>query len=310
MKNIKFSNFPPDLNPEDNIYIDAIKDIEPDLYKKRNIHFYGCYPKIKFIQKAPAYLFSKISNIGMVSWLNNQQGIVEPENINDFNIWVTFENRRPPHQFFDLTISFDIDDYQGTNLYFPLIFQYMNVKSLNNNYSKHNISPYQATQKRIIPDRILFNKKKFMVSFINNPHPTRLRAQNQLSKIGSIAEYGRSVNNYAKDKILTTEEFWFSLCFENDLYPGYVTEKALEAWLGWSIPLYWGSDANNILNQNALINLANFPSMEDFADFVSNLYKDKDKMIEILNQPILNKEFKYQNLVEFISAGLRKKFDS
>jgi hypothetical protein len=309
MKNIKFSNFPPDLNPKDNIFIDAIKDIDSDLHNVTNIHFYGCYPNIKFIEKAPAYIFSKISNKGMVSWLNNQQGIVEPENKNDFNIWVTFENRRAPHQYFDLTISFDIDDYQGTNLYFPLIFQYMNVKSSNNNYSKHNISPHQATQKRIIPDRILFNKKNFMVSFINNPHPTRLRAQNQLSKIGSLAEYGRSVNNYAKDKISTTEEFWFSLCFENDLYPGYVTEKALEAWLGWSIPLWWGDDANNILNPKAIINLAEFATMAEFTQYVSNLYKDKDRMIEMLSQPLLIKDFQYQSLVEFISAGLKKKFE-
>ena len=47
----------------------------------------------------------------MVKWLNNQQGITEPINKNDFNIWVTYENRRPPHQNFDLTTSYDIDDY-------------------------------------------------------------------------------------------------------------------------------------------------------------------------------------------------------
>lgn len=95
MKYIKFSNFPPDLNPDDNIFLDAIKDIDLSLRNLTNIHFYGCYPNIKFIQKAPAYVYSKISNKGMVNWLNNQQGIIEPENKNDFNIWVTFENRRP-----------------------------------------------------------------------------------------------------------------------------------------------------------------------------------------------------------------------
>lgn len=309
MENIKFSNFPPDLDPNDNIYLDAIKELNFNPLTKYDIHFYGCYPKIKFTQKAPAYLYSKISNKGMVKWLNNQQGITEPINKNDFNIWVTYENRRPPHQNFDLTTSYDIDDYGGTNLYYPLIYKYMNVKGTENKYSKHNISPHQATLKRNVPTDILQKKNKFMVSFINNPHPMRLRAQNLLSKVDSISEYGRSVNNYVEDKILTTENYWFSLCFENDLYPGYITEKTLEAWLGWSIPLWWGDDANKILNPKAIINLADFPTMADFTQYVSNLYKDKDRMIEMLSQPLLIKDFQYQSLVEFISAGLKKKFE-
>ena len=183
----------------------------------------------------------------------------------------------------------------------------MNITGKPNNYSKHKISPHQAMMPRIAPPEIINSKNKFLVSFINNPHPTRLRAQELLSEIEPISTFGRSVNNYAKDKIETTKSYWFSLCFENDLYPGYVTEKVLEAWLGWSIPLQWGDDATGILNPNAIVNLANFQTMEHFVDYVEVLYCDNKRLIEMLNQPLLLKNFEFHDLVNFINKGLIKK---
>jgi hypothetical protein len=161
--------------------------------------------------------------------------------------------------------------------------------------------------KRDISKVQLLQKNSFLVSFINNPHPIRLKALQDLSEIDNVVTYGRSVNNYAEDKISTSKEFWFSLCFENDLYPGYVTEKVLEAWLGWTIPLYWGNDVSGILNPKAIINLANFSTMKDFVNYVSKLYRDKDQMVNMINQPLFIKEFKYEDLVSFFQQGLRKK---
>lgn len=304
---IKFSDFPPDLNPKDNIYRDAIITATERINFELDVHFYGCYPNVEFTKKLKAYILSKLSNNGMVSWLNSQQGIRIPSSKNEFNIWVTFENRRPPHSNYDLTLSFDCDSMNGHNFYFPLIFQYMDIRGINSTYAKHKISPNAAMLKRDISKVQLLQKNSFLVSFINNPHPTRLKALHALSEIDKVVTYGRSVNNYAEDKISTSEEFWFSLCFENDLYPGYVTEKVLEAWLGWTIPLYWGDDVSGILNPKAIINLANFSTMNDFVNYVSKLYGDKDQMINMINQPLFIKEFKFEDLVSFFHQGLRKK---
>lgn len=302
----KFTNFPPDLNPHANIFLDALNEIDFESVTKKRVHFYGCYPKIKFWEKALAYTCSKVSNKGMVAWLNNQQGIALPKNNEDFNIWVTFENRRPPHKYFDLTISFDLDSYNEKNLYLPLIYQYMNISGAPNNYSKHKISPSQATKSRIATSEIIDSKERFCVSFINNPHPIRLRAQELLAKIDQVSTFGRSVDNYSNDKIKETKNYWFSLCFENDLYPGYVTEKALEAWLGWSIPLYWGDDAAGVLNPKAVINLANFRNLNEFIRYIEEIYSDKKKLVEIINQPLLIKNFEFHELTNFIKKGLIK----
>lgn len=87
---IKFSDFPPDLNPKDNIYRDAIITATERINLESDVHFYGCYPNVEFTKKLKAYILSKLSNNGMVSWLNSQQGIRIPSSKNEFNIWVTF----------------------------------------------------------------------------------------------------------------------------------------------------------------------------------------------------------------------------
>ena len=48
---IRFFDFPPDLDANNNVYKDAV---EGSLLSKKitqEIHFYGCYPSIKFLEK-------------------------------------------------------------------------------------------------------------------------------------------------------------------------------------------------------------------------------------------------------------------
>jgi len=131
-----------------------------------------------------------------------------------------------------------------------------------------------------------------------------MQAISSLSKIGDVEVFGRSVNNYLEDKINTSSPYWFSVCFENDLYPGYVTEKALEAWIAGTIPLYWGLDSGQILNPKAIVNLYDFKSLETFVKYVEDLFNDKNRMKSMLNEPIFNKEFDLEGLINFFKNSI------
>ena len=306
---IKFFNFPFDFNPDANFFLDLTKEV----LEKENffgpIHFYGCYPEMSTFKKALFYFQSKISDTGMTKWLNLQQGVVIPHDPHAFNIWCTYENRRPPLQGFDLTFSFDVDSYGGTNFYLPLIYLYMNHSKSGPPHSKHLLSSGVASQNRDVDKKFIEKKSGFVSAFINNPHPMRLRAIDSLSNIGKVDLFGRSVNNYVKDKTGTASSYWFNLCFENDLYPGYITEKILEAWISKTIPLYWGYDEAKILNPHAFVNLKNFNSLEDFVVFVSELYLDKDRMVEMISQPLFKNQFDYNEIVNFLLTGLRARVE-
>jgi hypothetical protein len=306
---IKFFNFPLDFNPDANFFLDLTKEVLKKENFFRPIHFYGCYPQMSTFKKALLYFQSKISDTGMTRWLNLQQGVVIPDDPHAFNIGCTYENRRPPLQGFDLTFSFDVDNYSGKNYYLPLIYLYMNHSKISPPHSKHLLSPCVASQNRDVDKNFIEKKSGFASAFINNPHPMRLRAIDSLSKIEKVELFGRSVNNYVNDKIDTASLYWFNLCFENDLYPGYVTEKILEAWISKSVPLYWGYDEAKILNPDAFVNLKDFNSLEDFVVFVSELYLDKDRMVEMISQPLFKYQFDYNEVVTFLLRGLRARVE-
>ena len=46
---------------------------------------------------------------------------------------------------------------------------------------------------------------------------------------------GTSVN----DKIEWLKSYKFNICFENSSYPGYLTEKLFDAFMGGCVPIYW-----------------------------------------------------------------------
>src|SRR5208283_3756739 len=78
---------------------------------------------------------------------------------------------------------------------------------------------------------------------------------NQLSQYEFVHSYGKyMMNSYELQKI-NKSIYWrdnkyeffnrvkhqFSICFENNSYPGYCTEKIMDAFLVDSLPVYWGA---------------------------------------------------------------------
>jgi hypothetical protein len=84
------------------------------------------------------------------------------------------------------------------------------------------------------------------------------------------------------------------LCFENSSSPNYLTEKLLNAWLGNTIPIYWGAaNAVKWLNPKAFLYLedTSYQSVHNLIEKIIELDNDHDKYMEMFNQPlILNNE--------------------
>jgi hypothetical protein len=215
-------------------------------------------------------------------------------------MWITFENRRPPFKDYQRSLTFDLDSFSGTNYYLPLWVTYFDFLETQSHWVRHKVR-----QKTLLEGREKAPlRRKFACAFINNPSPMRLRAIEELSKIGEIDVYGRYSNRYVNQKIEKSREYMFSICFENDLYPGYVTEKPLEAWLGDTIPLYWGYDEANYLNKSGMINLADFVSLSDFCENVAKVFESKELYEEIYSQPFLNRPFDIQSVFNFFESWI------
>jgi hypothetical protein len=200
------------------------------------------------------------------------------------HLWFTGENVRPPSRGFDGTLSFDVDTLGGLNAYCPL--WWYSVGTLGAAGSLF-MEPAPRLEKLLLPRLGAHRPPEFAAAFINNPQPMRFHAIRALERVGAVEVFGRAVGKTIPNKADLAGRYRYVLCFENDLYPGYVTEKPIEAWSMGAVPLWWGSDPAGYLNPQALINAADFASLQEFAASVRHLDEDADAYQRVIDQPLL-----------------------
>lgn len=198
-------------------------------------------------------------------------------------IWWTGENIRPPvTKYFKKTFSYDQDDFLDTNVYLP-------VWMMQSGFKDGRFEPRVGKDIKLellMQQRELKKKNKFACAFIRNMHPTRGRVIDQLSKIGKVDVYGAASGQIVENKISVARDYKFMICFENDLYPGYVTEKPLESFMSETVPLYWGDmGIDTHINRNAIVNLKDFDSIESYVDYVASI--NVDEYVRIYKEPFL-----------------------
>jgi hypothetical protein len=120
------------------------------------------------------------------------------------------------------------------------------------------------------PKKILTSKTKFCNFLYSHKVAYREAFFRQLSKYKQVDAPGRSMNNmpaidslYGGDKWEVKRQFLsgykFTIAFENDVYPGYQTEKLYDAMLSNSIPIYCGDpNIGEVFNTKAFINITDY----------------------------------------------------
>ena len=153
-------------------------------------------------------------------------------------------------------------------------------------------------------------KKKFTCMIISNPgSPERINFFHKLNNVKKVDSGGLTLNNIGEriyDKMEFISQYKFVLSFENESSHGYLTEKLVDGLLSGGIPLYWGDPSvHNVFNEKRFLNLDNYPSEEKFIDEILNIANNKNKYINILQEPAfrnnnLPEELKLENFKAFL----------
>jgi alpha(1,3/1,4) fucosyltransferase len=207
------------------------------------------------------------------------------------------ENYRPSQFKSDYSISFDPES--NLNYHLPL-WQYYLI--LNPNLKERLFN-------RKLRDTLNYDRFcSFTVS--NSSNFSRNSFYNQLSQYKEIHSYGRFLtNNFelqniskgkywreAKDEFFTKIKHKFSIAFENNSYPGYCTEKLMDAFLGNSLPLYWGCPKiYKDFNENAFINVMTLGNQKSI-ELIKELDNNDKLYLEYKNQDIFTEEQKERHL--------------
>ena len=216
-------------------------------------------------------------------------------------IFWTGENQSPDFNFYDYAIGFDYIDFGERYIRVPLYMAYTNIWNI--------IS-------RRKPIENLKDKTDFCSFIVSNRDcaPERIAIFNKLSLYRKVSSGGRYLNNIGgpvDNKIEFQRKHKFAIAFENTSYPGYVTEKILEAFASQTIPIYWGDPTiTEVFNEAAFINCNAFKSLDDVVNYVIDIDNDDNKFIKMVNANIFKDESYVSTHFENLQAFLYRIFDS
>lgn len=258
--------------------------------------------KTPFIKRLKRLAYITISNGHHLAYKDLAAGI-QPLRTAKKNIWFTGENARPPQGNWDLYLSFD-SNLSERVAYLPL-WMMTCTNLLESSKKTHWNQRIPEIESLMQPRTLLKMNKKFCCSFIGKTYPLRLHAIEELSRINSSDVFGTSVRNTKKFPGKIAANYRFCLCFENDVYPGYVTEKPFVSYFAGTIPLYYGLDKEKFLNPKAVINLFDFENLMSFRDYVNAVNSDYELYKYHYEQPLLLKKPNLESIFSKIAELLR-----
>jgi hypothetical protein len=108
-----------------------------------------------------------------------------------------------------------------------------------------------------------------------------------------------------KNKEQVISAYKFNICFENLTYPGYVTEKIIDAFNARTIPVYCGApDIHDFVPSGSFVDASKFENIEDLIDFLSKINSQKAQLILENGQKFLRSslgiKFSYENIADEI----------
>jgi hypothetical protein len=174
-------------------------------------------------------------------------------------LYYTGENTRPNFAECDYAISFDLSDD-------PRHFRYPD-------YASYGDASLLLPAR---PGAVTTDTRRFCNFIYSNwDAPERIRFCVDLARYRHVDALGDVLRNspppprfasrharaWIDSKVELLRQYKFTIAFENESHPGYVTEKIFHAFLAGSIPIYWGNPRIELdFNPRAFINVHAYPS--------------------------------------------------
>ena len=266
--NVSFTDFWPDFQPNNNFFIYLLKSINDK------------------VQVVP---FGNSTDILIYSCFGNQHQNANRNQIK--KIFYTGESLPPNFNECDFSWTFDLDDYKGKNIRFPLWLLQIDFFDKRGYKNPEYVIPLNFITDLNTNPWYIKNKNKFCV-IVNNHLPNRrdeiikcLARKKEVHGFGNI--FGNSWFYGESKKIDTISDYRFNICFENKLYPGYYTEKLIHAKTAGCIPLYYGDPKDCFdFNTDSFLNLNDFKTIEEYTEYIFKIEETPSLLNDIKQQPL------------------------
>lgn len=232
----------------------------------------------------PDYLIFGDRNFG------NRNG--EYNNKKCIKIFYTGENERPENYQCHYAVSFDhVDTENQYRLPLYVIYDFDNQHRNVPNSTDYVRDPSDLHKK--------FNDKFCSFVVKNGACAKRNYFFQRLSEYKRVDSAGPLFNNMGEilergegavaAKVKFLNDYKFNLCFENSSHPGYVTEKLYEAYMGGTVPIYWGSPTVECdFNPKAFLNWHDYQDDEAFIEAIIEMDTKPELYEQMYLEPLFN----------------------
>ena len=305
MLTVRYLNFWPDFVPSESLFHAVLLKLTKgsvkiiyDLDKVVDLQIESCYTSPSTIQHVKDRIELQLGLVDLTTYSEKYKlGYVRhSKNKSLKRIWYTAENLRSPTGVYDLTISFDPTDVYLKNLYFPFWMYRLNW-NLTNKLTEIAPRPEELVASRLTNNKLKITDRRACF-FSSTLEPMRLRIFESVSRAFKIDCFGSAFSGRVHSKLQKSSEYLYQICPENNLYPGYITEKLSEAWYAQNIPIWAGLHSNDVFNNDAYIDLTGLTSSQIY-DRLATI--TSEELIDKLNQPLLRLVPKLDELEESIS---------
>lgn len=123
----------------------------------------------------------------------------------------------------------------------------------------------------------------------------------QYKKVDSGGRYLNNIGGAVKDKKAFEQAHKFVIAFENQSYPGYTTEKLVDALAAHTIPIYYGDpDVTIDFNDEAFINCHRYKNFEEVVEVVKQIDQDDSLALKYLNANPFKQELNVNACKEYL----------
>lgn len=211
---------------------------------------------------------------------------------NCVRIMYMVENISPDFTVFDYCIGFDFMEFGDR--YFRLPFAFYT----------DNAVPWVPQKLSREKAKKILNNKKYFCNFIyghQSSHGMREQLYYKLNEYKSVVSPGSYLNNINgskkrcswKEKHEYVAQSKFTIAGDSIHYPGFVTEKIIDSYIGNSIPIYYGSTRiYDDFNRNSFVCCENEKDLNSVIEQVKYLDNNDDAYIEMLiQQPLVTENY-------------------
>lgn len=174
------------------------------------------------------------------------------------------------------------NDHRFGKIYFPTPSNKVMDEYWKNDKRSENLVMISGNHAPFFKDNEVYSTRIDFISYFSKKNKIDLYGRNWRIHLNRRVLWWKYLFNYQSiissfkgsvlSKYKALSNYKYSICFENSIINGYITEKIVDCFYAGTVPIYYGApDINKYVNPKAFINFSDFSSIQELEKYIDSL---------------------------------------